>query len=349
MEKIVISTEEIAVAADPLQEPAPSEPALPSAVPLWGKLALTPLVLVLPLLCLITLILRIAMRNLPPRTRYGWLSYLTTLLIISGFLTSIAAVVGLTTMPTPTEISQGLSDLDGVTEFPSLPAATSMSPKDASEELKPLVTVISPERQTWFGGKEAPGNSFGAGILLSADSAGYLIATARHVIDSGGHSDEQHALVAARSGVWSAASVVARHQQLDLLLIWLPRKQGSGLFEMPIDSGKDVGDGDPIYVIGHPQGLRYTLSTGIVGRSDKTIFQISAPVSPGNSGGPMFDDKGRLAGIVVSMMDKNLNPNSENLNFAVRAEAFLDAAGWSFYADGRRHLEAFIKAQKARS
>ncbi len=63
----------------------------------------------------------------------------------------------------------------------------------------------------------------------------------------------------------------------------------------------------------------------------------------------MFDDKGRLAGIVVSMMDRSLNPNSENLNFAVRAQALLDATGWNFYADGRKHLESFIHAQKARS
>ena len=349
MEKIVISTEEIAVAADPLQEPAKSVSELPSPVPLWGRLALTPLVLVLPVLCLITLILRIAMRNLPPRTRYGWLSYMTTLLIISGFVTSIAAVVGLTTMPTPTEISQGLSDFDSVTEFPSLPSLSSMSAQQVSEELKPLVTVISPARQTWFGGKQTPDNSFGAGVVIYADSTGYLIATARHVIDTGGPAAEQRALVAARSGVWSAATVVARHKQLDLLLIWLPRREGSGSFEMPVDSGSDIRDGDPIYVIGHPQGLRYTLSTGIVSRNDKNIFQISAPVSPGNSGGPMFDDKGRLAGIVVSMMDRSLNPNSENLNFAVRAQALLDAAGWNFYADGRKRLDAFIHAQKARS
>jgi S1-C subfamily serine protease len=322
---------------------------LPTAVPVWGRLALAPLILVLPLLCLIALILRIAMRNLPPRTRYGWLCYMTTLLTVSGFLTSIAAVVGLTTVPTPTEISQGLSDFDSVTEFPSLPSISGMSAQQMSEELKPLVTVISPARQTWFGGKETPADSFGAGVLFYADSTGYLIATARHVIDSGRGTGEQRALVAARSGVWSAATVVARHKQLDLLLIWLPRKEGSSCFEMPVDSGDDIRDGDSIYVIGHPQGLRYTLSTGIVSRNDKNVFQISAPVSPGNSGGPMFDDKGRLAGIVVSMMDRSLNPNSENLNFAVRAQALLDAGGWNFYTDGRKHLDAFIQGRKARS
>jgi S1-C subfamily serine protease len=349
LEKIVISTEEIAVTADPLQAPAKLLVELPTPVPVWGRLALAPLVLVLPLLCLIALILRVAMRNLAPRTRYGWLSYMTTLLTISGILTSMAAVVGLTTVPTPTEISQGLSDFDSVTEFPSLPSTSVMSAQQMSAELKPLVTVISPAARTWFGGKETPADSFGAGILFYADSTGYLIATARHIIDSGRGKSEQRALVAASSGVWSAATVVARHKQLDLLLIWLPRKEGSGYFQMPVDSGNDVRDGDSIYVIGHPQGLRYTLSTGIVSRHDKNVFQISAPVSPGNSGGPMFDDKGHLAGIVVYKMDRSLNPNSENLNFAVRAEALLDAGGWNFYADGRTHLDAFIQGHKAHS
>ena len=59
-----------------------------------------------------------------------------------------------------------------------------------------------------------------------------------------------------------------------------------------------------MFVIGHPEGLRFTLSTGIISQILRTI-QISAPVSPGNSGGPVFDDKGELVAIVTSMVDKH--------------------------------------------
>ena len=52
-----------------------------------------------------------------------------------------------------------------------------------------------------------------------------------------------------------------------------------------------------------------------------STIQMSAPVSPGNSGGPVFDDRGNLVAIVTSMVDKHGDPNAENLNFAVRADA----------------------------
>ncbi len=350
MEKIVISNEEVlttpepsvAAAAAGLTPRVNATPLAPS-IPLWARIALAPLVLVLPLLCLVAVILRVAMRNLIPRVRFAWASYLNTLLIVSGLLTSIATVVSITTGPTPAMLSQGLSDLDDRAKFPSLPSANPLTPQEASEQLKPLVFVISPAAHGWFSNKEMPSNGLGAGILLQANQDGYLIATARHVIGADG---DQPVVVTTASGVWSSARLIARHSRIDMSLIWLKRNSGSSSFLMPIDTSQDVKDGDAIYVIGHPHDLRYTLSMGIVSRADKGVFQISAPVSPGNSGGPMFDNRGRLAGIVVSMFDKNRDANAENLNFAVRAETLLDLAGWDFYGDGRQRLADFIGARK---
>jgi S1-C subfamily serine protease len=150
------------------------------------------------------------------------------------------------------------------------------------------------------------------------------------------------------SGTWAGGDVVARHRDLDLCLIWLPRESGAGEFLQPVEAKKQINDGENIFVIGHPQGLRFTLSTGIISRSDQDVLQISAPVSPGNSGGPVYDDRGNLVGIVTSMVDRNSNPNAENLNFAVRADAVLDPGGWNFSGDGRKRLDEFVNAQSRR-
>ena len=91
-------------------------------------------------------------------------------------------------------------------------------------------------------------------------------------------------------------------------------------------------------MIGHPEGLRFTLSTGIISRLDGPLIQLSAPVSPGNSGGPVFDDRGDLVGIVTSMVDKHGDPNAENLNFAVRADALLDDTNWEFVKSDHKRL-----------
>jgi S1-C subfamily serine protease len=349
MEKIVISPDEIAQTPTSAEEPGVPTPKLPSPVPWWAKLCLAPLALVLPLLCLLTLILRVAMRGLPPRTRYAWISYLSTLLAISGILTSIGVVIVLTTAPAPSlGPSQGLSELDSRTQFPALPSLQDLTAVEASDELKPLVTVVTPAQRNWFSHAEGPSQVFGAGVLLQATPQGYLIATALHVINGlSAKSGSQRALVASISGIWAGADVVGRNASFDLALLWLPRFSGTSSFTVPIAPAQNVKDGESVFVIGHPQGLRYTLSTGIVSRKQDDTIQITAPVSPGNSGGPVFDGRGELAGIVTSMVDRNSSPNAENLNFAVRADTLINDSGWAFTGDGRRYLENYEQSQKS--
>ena len=93
MEKIVISSREIADTGTPREQPAHVEPKLAPVVPVWAKVAVSPLVLVLPLLCIVAVVLRVAMRGLPPRTRFAWTGLLATLLSISGVLTTLAFVL----------------------------------------------------------------------------------------------------------------------------------------------------------------------------------------------------------------------------------------------------------------
>lgn len=341
MDKIVISPNEITEIKEVLDQPARIEPKLPPAIPWWARLSVGILALCLPLLCLIAIILRVAFRGQAPRIRYAWTSFLSTLLIISGFLTSGAAIVGLSLGPVPAIIATGLSELDERTDFPALPAAKDLSGADASSELKPLVAVISPTAQSFFGKREVLSNSFGAGMLLEANQQGYLFATARHVVGMGAWTlkDRHRAMLSLSSGVWAGAEVVARHTSLDLVLLWVPRHSGSADFMQPIATPKE---GESIFVIGHPEGLKYTLSTGIISRMENSTLQISAPVSPGNSGGPVYDQQGNLLGVVSSTLDKSYQPNAENLNFAVSAQAFLKENGWEFAKNGKQRLEEYL-------
>lgn len=323
------------------EQPGRPEAKLPPVVPWWAKISLSPLVVALPLLCLMTLILRVAMRSLPPRTRHGWTAFLNTLLIISGMLTSLSAVTIFSFVPLPSLVSAGISELDERADFPKLPVLAAMSAKDISEKLKPLVAVINPGQRSWLTRQEMPSANFGAGMLLQANAEGYLFITAHHVIDGPAWKAARttsRVLIAMASGTWGAADVIARHKDLDLALLWVPRDSGGATFAEPIAGNSDVADGESVFVIGHPEGLRFTLSTGIISRTESSSIQMSAPVSPGNSGGPVFDDKGELVAIVTSMVDKHGDPNAENLNFAVRADALLDDSGWNFEKFGRKRL-----------
>jgi 4-amino-4-deoxy-L-arabinose transferase-like glycosyltransferase len=128
MEKIVISPAEVAETQSSAEQPARLEPKLAPAIPRWAKWILAPLVLVLPLLCLVTIVLRVAMRGLPPRTRHEWTSLLATLLIVGGIGTSVATVLVSSFAPRPPVAGVGLSELDEQT-FPSLPARPPCQPE----------------------------------------------------------------------------------------------------------------------------------------------------------------------------------------------------------------------------
>src|SRR5258708_8954454 len=165
-------------------------------------------------------------------------------------------------------------------------------------------------------------NSFGAGLLLEANDKGYLFATARHVIGLGDWTlkEKHRALLSLASGIWSDAEVVARHTNLDLVLVWVPRHSGNADFVQPIANAKE---GESIYVIGHPEGLKYTLSTGIVSRMENSTIQISAPISPGNSGGPVYYQQGNLFAVFSSPIDKRYPTNTEKLKLSLNQHAIF--------------------------
>lgn len=345
MDKVVVLPDE--VVAPPADSSAPPPPV--HRIRLYMRILVALLALVQPLLLLVSLCIYLYLRlrrSANALLRLAWANYLLLVNLASALLVLVTVGVYLCTSPLPSTTSNGLSELDERVDFSILPAPSPLTPIEASAQLKPLVFVVSPASRNWITHTVAPSHAMGAGVLLAATGKGYLVATARHVLDA--PDDPRHAppvLLASASGTWAEARVIAVHRSLDLVLLWLPRSNGSAAFTLPVVRSQVLADGAPVYVIGHPQGLRFTLSTGIISRRDGTMLQISAPVSPGNSGGPLFDQQGRLAGIVLAMVDKNFNPNAENLNFAVRADAFLDTSGWFFAPQSDHFIADFIHAQ----
>jgi serine protease Do len=80
--------------------------------------------------------------------------------------------------------------------------------------------------------------------------------------------------------------------------------------------------GEQVYTIGSPSGLESTLGQGIVSGLRKIagrhLVQTTAPISPGSSGGGLFDSYGNLVGITSFLLK-----NSEDLNFAIAAEDYF--------------------------
>jgi serine protease Do len=98
--------------------------------------------------------------------------------------------------------------------------------------------------------------------------------------------------------------------------------------------------GQKVIVIGAPRGLELTLSDGLVSalRRDQDdaveLIQISAPISPGSSGGGLFNMNGDLLGITTSSLR-----DSQNLNFATPSEWIKDIASRSELGEARKRAE----------
>jgi S1-C subfamily serine protease len=95
---------------------------------------------------------------------------------------------------------------------------------------------------------------------------------------------------------------------------------GQGLPSVHVGSSSSIKAGDHVVALGAPLGLESTLSDGIISAVREAgafrLFQTSAPISHGSSGGPMFDDYGNVIALVVSTIEMG-----ENLNFAVPIDA----------------------------
>ncbi len=95
--------------------------------------------------------------------------------------------------------------------------------------------------------------------------------------------------------------------------------EGDGLPTVPLADPKQVEIGQPVFVIGNPLGLEYSISDGLLAgvryeRNAKWL-QFSAPISQGNSGGPVLNTQGQVLGVVSFMLTQG-----QNVNFAIASD-----------------------------
>jgi hypothetical protein len=116
-----------------------------------------------------------------------------------------------------------------------------------------------------------------------------------------------------------AAYAVLLDTENDLAVLRVPGDSSAGLML----SAYDAEIGTDIWAFGAPLGLEGTVSTGNVAAmrtvDERRLMQITAPISPGSSGGPVVDGSGMVVGVVTSMLTEG-----QNLNFAVPVSRLRD-------------------------
>jgi serine protease Do len=180
----------------------------------------------------------------------------------------------------------------------------------ADEKLTELVKKVQPSVVVIFT-FDADGKPLGqgSGFLYGADE---LVVTNHHVLDKASFAR----IKLSNKKMVPVARVHAVDEQGDLMMVSLGTIAEEAV-SLPVN--REMPEvGSDIVVIGSPLGLEMTVSQGIVSAVREVewfperIMQISAPISPGSSGGPVFNMKGEVVGVVMSQM-----VNGQNLNFAI--------------------------------
>lgn len=120
------------------------------------------------------------------------------------------------------------------------------------------------------------------------------------------------------------AEIVASDKFNDLSIIKITDSKFTGFGSIPYSISTTMAEvGEDIFVLGYPltstMGDEIKLTTGVISsrtgfQGDVSLYQISAPIQPGNSGGPLFDSKGNVIGIVSAK-----HAGAENVGYAIKA------------------------------
>jgi hypothetical protein len=147
--------------------------------------------------------------------------------------------------------------------------------------------------------------NLGSGFFISDG----LIATNAHVIEGAGSGT---AKLVGDTRMMPILGTVAIDRRADIALL----KVASHAPPLKLRSEGSPVVGDKVYVVGNPLGLEGTFSEGIVSGLRQigadSIIQMTAPISPGSSGGPVMDEKGSVIGAAVATFK-----DGQNLNLAV--------------------------------
>ncbi len=180
-------------------------------------------------------------------------------------------------------------------------------------ERVPKINPATKERMTSVQG-------LGSGVVISKDG---LILTAAHVVHI---SDSVH--VELKNGEKVLGKIIASEPTADIALVKL-EKVPDDLQPATLGDSDKVSVGEDIFIIGAPYGIGHSLTVGYISGkrkppeksmfADVEFFQTDAAVNVGNSGGPMFNMKGEVIGIVSHILTQS--GGFDGIGFAVTSNS----------------------------
>ncbi|AKD02141.1 S1C family serine protease [Pontibacter korlensis] len=160
-----------------------------------------------------------------------------------------------------------------------------------------------------------PATFSGTGFAISSD--GYIV-TSSHVVEGA-----DSIMIENKSGYKYKVSEVYRDEIHDLSILKVSEENFDGFGKLPYTFKKTESDlGERVFTLGYPrEDIVFgegSLSSSSGFEGDTTAYQISIPLNPGNSGGPLLDDKGNLIGVISGKQ-----AGQEGAAFAIKSAYLL--------------------------
>ena len=187
-----------------------------------------------------------------------------------------------------------------------------------------LAVVNSMSAQT---AQEIAKKAFGSTVLLVMEDANGqpLSLGSGFFVRDGEIASNLHVVEGAVRGYAKLSGQKAKHNLEGITAVDLERDlvvlkiSAAGLPWLPLGNSNSAQVGESVYAVGNPQGLEGTFSQGIVSGIREVggdrLLQITAPISPGSSGGPVLNSEGEVIGVSVATFR-----GGQNLNFAIPSE-----------------------------
>jgi putative serine protease PepD len=248
-------------------------------------------------------------------TRAGaWIIALVTALVVSGLTGGLVYSLGrglLGAAPTPTPPATGSDTVSDLTTGKNTPEI----PEDAYDGGAPAWNVVAEAVQPTVVAIRIDagqmGQAQGSGVIVNSEKA--YIVTNNHVVASA-----QGIQVVLSDGRLFEATALGTDPSTDLAVLEL-KDAPKDLKEAEFGNSNDVVVGEPVMAVGNPLGYDNTVTTGIVSALNRPVLtqatgaksadvavvtnaiQVDAAVNPGNSGGPLFNSRGKVIGINSSI------------------------------------------------
>lgn len=175
-------------------------------------------------------------------------------------------------------------------------------------------------------GKQVSSKS-GTGFFITSN----LVVTNYHVIEN-----SKNIIVTYKNDTSMPATIISKDPQNDLVLLKVNGFEGI-IKPLVMGNVRESREGNTVYTVGYPMpeelGTRAKLSEGIINsivgfKDDLRMFQISIPVQPGNSGGPLLNSKGEVIGVVTAGLGLKFVYNTgilpQNVNYAMKINYIMN-------------------------